>query len=168
MTVEKRRNREEGDFYTYFDLDRFLHYCSLHHPLTTDMCILPSILDHFILTSIKISGTGGDTYKNPRPMILTVVDLGGLCVMTIPSRWLDLDQPVITKIELRDYTKAVVGMTLLVLRTEYIHDVRTAKHISRDSLSVIISFLLIILPSLLLCIFLFSSFSLPILIFILS
>jgi hypothetical protein len=57
-------------------------------------------------------------------MILTVVDVAGLCVMTIPSRWLDLDQPVLTKIELRDYNTSVVGLTLLVIRTEYIHDVR--------------------------------------------
>ena len=79
---------------------------------------------HFVILKSLISEIGGDTYKNPRPMILTVVDLGGLCVMTIPSRWLDLDHPVITKIELRDYTRAVLGMTLLVVRTEYIHDVR--------------------------------------------
>ena len=57
-------------------------------------------------------------------MILTVVDVAGLCVMTIPSRWLDLDQPVLTKIELRDYSTSIVGLTLLVIRTEYIHDVR--------------------------------------------
>ena len=81
--------------------------------------------------------------------------------MTIPSRWLDLDQPVITKIELRDYTKAVVGMTLLVLRTEYIHDVRTSKHISRDLLSVIISFRTINIPLLLLSISYSSSSPLP-------
>ena len=71
-----------------------------------------------------LSDTGADSYKNPRPMILTVVDVAGLCVMTIPSRWLDLDQPVLTKIELRDYNTSIVGLTLLVIRTEFIHDVR--------------------------------------------
>ena len=150
--------------FIYFDLERLLHHCCLHHLLTTNMRTLPSILHN----SIKISETGGDTYKNPRPMILTVVDLGGLCIMTIPSRWLDLDQPVITKIELRDYTKAVVGITLLLLRTEYIHDVRTAKHTSRDFFLIIIFFFSTSLSFLLSSIFLYIFSAPAILIFLLS
>lgn len=96
-------------------------------------------------------------------MILTVVDVGGLCVMTIPSRWLDLDQPVLTKIELRDYNISVVGLTLLVIRTEYIHDVRyrssleglplSTHFITSSILTPLSSFLLYFFASFILCLF---------------
>ena len=57
-------------------------------------------------------------------MNLSIVDFNGLCMMTIPSRWVDLDQPILTKIVLRDFSLPVLSVTLLLLRTEYIHDVR--------------------------------------------
>lgn len=53
-----------------------------------------------------------------------MVDFTGLCMMTIPSRWVDLDHPIVTKITLRDYSSAVLSIHLLLIRTEYIHDVR--------------------------------------------
>ena len=57
-------------------------------------------------------------------MTLSIVDFNGLCMMTTPSRWVDLDRPILTKIVLRDFSLPVISMTLLLLRTEYIHDVR--------------------------------------------
>lgn len=57
-------------------------------------------------------------------MTLSIVDFNGLCMMTTPSRWVDLDRPILIKIVLRDFSLPVISMTLLLLRTEYIHDVR--------------------------------------------
>lgn len=73
---------------------------------------------------ISPAGEALDSYNSPRPLSLSVVDFTGLCMMTIPSRWVDLDKPVVTKITLRDYSSAVLSIHLLLIRTEYIHDVR--------------------------------------------
>ena len=66
-----------------------------------------------------------DNYNNPKPLHLSLVDFTGLCVLSVPSRWIDLDKPVTAKVTLRDYTVPVVSMHLLLIRTEYIHDVST-------------------------------------------
>jgi hypothetical protein len=73
---------------------------------------------------ITLIGEALDSYNSPRPLTLSVVDFTGLCMMTIPSRWVDLDHPIVTKITLRDYSSAVLSIHLLLIRTEYIHDVR--------------------------------------------
>ena len=66
-----------------------------------------------------------DSYNNPKPLHLILVDFCGLCSLSIPSRWIDLDKPVTCKVTFRDYTVPVVSMHLLLIRTEYIHDVST-------------------------------------------
>ena len=76
-------------------------------------------------TSILAADEEDDSYDNPKPLHLSVVDFSGLCILAIPSQWVDLDKPVTAKVSLRDYTVPVVYMHLLMLRTEYIHDVRT-------------------------------------------
>ena len=65
------------------------------------------------------------SYNNPKPLHLILVDFCGLCSLSIPSRWIDLDKPVTCKVTFRDYTVPVVSMHLLLIRTEYIHDVST-------------------------------------------
>ena len=86
-----------------------------------------SDLNSHILSSLSLSPTDDedDSYDNPKPLHLSLVDFSGLCILSIPSRWIDLDKPVTAKVTLRDYTVPVVSMHLLLLRTEYIHDVST-------------------------------------------
>ena len=74
-----------------------------------------------------------DSYNNPKPLHLSLVDFSGLCTLSIPSRWIDLDKPVTCKVSFRDYTVPVVSMHLLLIRTEYIHDVSTDSKISQYS-----------------------------------
>ena len=85
----------------------------------------PSLLNSpHSCSPISPAGEALDSYNSPRPLSLSVVDFTGLCMMTIPSRWVDLDDPIVTKITLRDYSSAVLSIHLLLIRTEYIHDVR--------------------------------------------
>lgn len=63
-----------------------------------------------------------DSYHNPRPLSLIISDFSGVCNMTIPSRWVDLDKPIIVKITLKDYVLPIVSMHLLLIRTELVHD----------------------------------------------
>lgn len=62
-----------------------------------------------------------DTLCNPRPMTLTVADFTGMASVTIPSRWIDIDSPVLMKLEFHDFGLPVRGCYVLLIRGEYVH-----------------------------------------------
>ena len=57
---------------------------------------------------------------NWRPLVLSLSNFHGVCQMTLPSRWVNLDTPLLGKITFHDFTESVVSCHLLLIRAEHV------------------------------------------------
>ena len=61
-----------------------------------------------------------DLGVNWRPLILSLSNFHGVCRLTLPTRWVNLDTPLLGKITFFDFTEAVVSCHLLLIRAEHV------------------------------------------------
>ena len=57
---------------------------------------------------------------NWRPLVLSLSNFHGVCRLTLPTRWVNLDTPLLGKITFHDFTEPVVSCHLLLIRAEYV------------------------------------------------
>ena len=64
-----------------------------------------------------------DTLAIPRPVHLFLSESSGDCLVTLPSRWVDISHPLECVIEFYDFKVPIVSCQLMLIRAEYMQAV---------------------------------------------